>query len=150
MTCQIRSQRHLSVPRSYQETMARIKEVSNEASAASMDLRRAMQEGRRDDVRIWDSQIKDLVKLELQLYEDLRTKRAPTTSSVFSLLQCFFHQPSPTSSKKKDPATASSPSASAERYHAPSDADGQQQLDLSLPSESGLRKRLLKSPEVLE
>ncbi|KAJ3231741.1 hypothetical protein HDU81_003551 [Chytriomyces hyalinus] len=79
--------------------------------------------------------------------ERLRKEAEEYDEHSFSELQNFPLQLLPTSSDKKDPASVSSPCVATDPQ---SVAVGQQQLDLSLPAGSGLRKRLVKSAEVAE
>ncbi|KAI8822344.1 hypothetical protein BJ741DRAFT_584542 [Chytriomyces cf. hyalinus JEL632] len=77
-----------------------------------------------------------------------RSKRGCAKSRSRQLQMYFFPQSAPTSSRKKGPVTVTSQSAGTEGCRAESDADGQQEQDLSLPAGSGLRKRFLNSAEV--
>ncbi|KAI8831188.1 hypothetical protein BJ741DRAFT_580881 [Chytriomyces cf. hyalinus JEL632] len=153
---------------------ALIDETHQEVKAKDIEVHKALDDGRLDIARFYDNQMQYLrqrgsefrlrqMHLEVFLQSELERLRkeseqkrqhieseqekARNSNIYFSLLQYFFPQPSPTSSKKEDPAGVSSPSAGTERCRPKSDADAQQQLDLSLPTGSGLRKRLLKSAE---
>ncbi|KAJ3236610.1 hypothetical protein HDU78_004500 [Chytriomyces hyalinus] len=126
-----------------------IDEAYQDVKAKDTKVKEALDKGRLDIARFLDSPFS---KGELRKESEQKGAQElePPTLNAFLLLHYFFSQPPPASSKKKDPATASSPSAGTERCRPQSDTDGQQQLDLSLPTRRGLRKRPLKSVEVPE
>ncbi|KAI8831216.1 hypothetical protein BJ741DRAFT_580900 [Chytriomyces cf. hyalinus JEL632] len=104
-----------------------VRDIQKEVAERLINLDTAADEGQAELVECYSTQG------ERDLRQHLEEMALGTKRETY-----FFRQPSPTSSMKKEPARASSPSVCAKRHGTRPDTDGQQQLDLPLPAESGI------------